>query len=88
MDILLVHAQNQQKTENCFKQLQTMGIVPKSKMFKFYKNVSKAWSDLDNEFVNCRRTKKITPKYTDLEKLLHECVETFEQWSVMVALMY
>ena len=88
MDLHTTHSQNKQKADACFEQLQTMDIVPKSKMFKIYRNVSKAWTDLDIEFVECRRTKRLTPKYTDLERNLNECVTVFEQWSVMAALMY
>lgn len=65
-----------------------MDMIPKSKMFKIYRNVSKAWTELDKEFVNCRRIKHITPKYADLERTLDECITVFEQWAVMAALMY
>lgn len=83
-----LHVQHKYKAENCFEQLQSMDIVPKSKMFKIYRNVSKAWTDLDIEFVECRRLKRITPKYTDLVRNLDECVTVFEQWSIMAALTY
>ena len=88
MDMHSTHAQNKQKADSCFAQLQAMDMIPKSKMFKIYRNVSKAWTDLDIEFVECRRLKRITPKYTDLERNLNECVTVFEQWTVMAALMY
>ena len=88
MDLKAHHYGNHQKANDCFAQLQAMDLVPKSKMFKIYRNVSKAWVELDKEFVNCRRTKHITPKYTDLEKQLAECITVFEQWAVMAALMY
>jgi hypothetical protein len=65
-----------------------MDMVPKSKMFKIYRNVSRAWMLLDMEMVECRRLKRITPKYTDLERNLNECVTVFEQWSIMAALTY
>ncbi len=88
MDILERHARNRLKNEECFAQLQSMGIVPKSKMFKFYKNVSQAFTELDKEAVECRRTKKVTLKYTELERNFHECITIFEQWSIMAALSY
>lgn len=82
------HQQNREKLQRCFTQLQDMGIVSKSKMFKFYKTVSSAFSELDKEFVNCRRTRKITTKYTELEKKLDECVTVFEHYAVLAALTY
>jgi hypothetical protein len=86
--IYTIHTQNKYKADNCFEQLQTMDMVPKSKMFKIYRNVSRAWMLLDMEMVECRRLKRITPKYTDLERNLNECVTVFEQWSIMAALTY
>lgn len=88
MDLSHIHAQNKQNTDNCFAQLQAMDMIPKSKMWKFYRNVSKAWVLLDSEFVNCRRNKKLSAKYTELEQNLAECITVFEQWSIMAALMY
>lgn len=88
MDLQSIHQNNKQKADNCFTQLQSMDMVPKSKMFKIYRNVSKAWVELDREFVECRRIKRITPKYTDLQHRLYECITVFEQWSIMAALTY
>lgn len=83
-----IHTQNKQNVDNCFNQLTALGIVTKSKMWKFYRNVSKAWVLLDQEFVECRRVRRITPKYHDLQQNLNECIKVFEQWCVMAALMY
>lgn len=82
------HAQNKQKVDNCFTQLTNMGTVQKSQMWKFYRNVSKAWVELDKEFVSCRRIKHFTPAYTDAEQNLDECIKVFEQYSIVAALMY
>ena len=82
------HAQNHEKVKQCFVQLQSMDMVAKSKMFKFYKNVSKKWEEMDKEFVNCRRSRRVTPKYTDLELELNDCIRTFEQYSIIATLMY
>lgn len=82
------HAQNKLKVDECFAQLQAMGMVPKSKMWQFYRNVSKTWCQLDSEFVNCRRQKRIGLTYTELETKLYECIAVFEQWALMAALMY
>lgn len=88
MDIQAHHQNNHQKSLDCFAQLQSMDTVPKSKMFKIYRNVSKTWTELDKEFVECRRVKRITLKYTELERQLAECITVFEQWSIMAALTY
>ncbi len=82
------HTHNQAKLEACFAQLQSMGMIPKSKMFKFYKNVRTAWNELDREYVNCRRARKITLKYTELTVEFEESIKVFEQYSIMAALMY
>lgn len=82
------HDQNRKKLEECFAQLQSMSVVPKSKMFKFYKNASTAFTELDKEFVECRRHKHISAKYETLEQQYHGCVTVFEQWSIMATLMY
>jgi hypothetical protein len=38
--------------------------------------------------VHCRRRDKLTQKYTEIEARFTEAVNTFEQWTVMAALMY
>lgn len=88
MDIFDRHNRNRAKQQECFAQLQGMGIVPKSKMFKFYKNVSNAFTELDKEFVECKRTSKITAKYESLESKYYECITVFEQWGIMAVLTY
>jgi hypothetical protein len=82
------HDLNRKKLEECFAQLQGMSMVPKSKMFKFYKNASLAFTSLDKEFVECRRLKHISSRYETLEQQYNECITVFEQWSIMATLMY
>ena len=88
MDLHEQHNQNPEKLQGCFAQLQNMALVPKSRMFKFYKNVTHAFNELDKEHVECRRIKKITLKYTELEQKFRECVTVFEQYSIVAALSY
>jgi hypothetical protein len=88
MDLKAHHYSNHQKSLNCFAQLQTMGMIPKSKMWQFYRNVSRAWVELDKEFVLCRRANKLTLKYTEMERTLDESIRVFEQYSLMAALTY
>lgn len=88
MDIIARHKQNRAKLQDCFMQLQALEMIPKSKMFKFYKNVSNAFTELDKEMVECRRMSKITPRYNTLERKYYECITVFEQWGIMAALTY
>lgn len=83
-----IHSLNHSKLNECFAQLQRMDMVTKSKMFKFYRNVSKMWLEMDKEFVNCRRLKSITAKYTTLEQQYNEGIKIFEQWSLIAVLTY
>ena len=88
MDLLERHAHNRDILQERFCQLKAMGIVPKSKMFKFYKNARTAFTELDKEAVECRSTRKVTIKYTELEQKLYESITVFDQWAVMAALSY
>ena len=77
------------KLDECLTALQnTHDIRAKSTMFKFYKNCRITWVFLDEEMVNCRRQKRVTLKYTELEAEFLEHVRNFEQWHVMASLMY
>lgn len=82
------HAQNHAKQQACFAQLQSLGLIPKGKMFKFYRNVRLGWNELDKEYVNCRRMRKLTLKYTELTRAFEESVTVFEQYSLIAALTY
>jgi len=57
-------------------------------LYKFYKNCKEIYTEMDKEMVNCRRRDKLTQKYTELEAKYIEAITTFEQWTVMAALMY
>ena len=63
-------------------------IRAKSTIFRFYKNCRNTWVLLDEELVNCRRQRRVTLKYTELEAEFLEHVHTFEQWLLMATLMY
>jgi hypothetical protein len=43
--------------------------------------------EMDKEMVNCRRTKKLTPKYLELEESLNELVKSFDHFHTMAILM-
>ena len=36
------------------------------------------WDQLDIELINCKRVHKVTPKYTELETELDQCLLTLE----------
>jgi hypothetical protein len=36
------------------------------------------WDQLDIELINCKRLNKVTPKYTELEAELNQCLLTLE----------
>jgi hypothetical protein len=77
------------KLDECLTALHnTHDIRAKSTMFKFYKNCRITWIFLDQEMVNCRRLKKVTLKYKELEAEFLEHVHNFEQWHLMASLMY
>ena len=83
------HQKHRDELDVCLTALQqTNNMVAKSTMWKFYNNLRITWVELDREMVECRRLKRVTPKYTDLEAKYAEHYKNFEQWHVMASLMY
>ena len=82
------HAENYVKLQDALTQLDKMAPWPRHNMAPFVQNIRKSWTALDSEFVNCRRSKRITAKYAELEQKYCECITVFEQWSIMAALMF
>jgi hypothetical protein len=77
------------KLDQCLTALQNVkDTQAKSALFKFYKNCRITWVLLDKEMVNCRRQKRVTLKYTELEAEFLEHIHNFEQWTIMATLMY
>mgnify|MGYP003351756848 CR=1 FL=1 len=66
----------------------TRDMRARSTLFKFYRNCSDCFKELDREMVNCRRTHRVTPKYTDLLLQLDNSMEEFEQWITFSKLLY
>jgi len=66
----------------------TKDIRARSTLHKFYKTCREIYTEMDKEMVLCRRRGKLTQKYTELEDQFSEAINTFEQWTVMAALMY
>jgi hypothetical protein len=87
MDIHGRHMKNHAKLDECLMALQRMDdIVIKSQMWKFYNTTRRCWTAMDKEFIECRKYKKLTLKYTELESNLDECVKEFNRWSLMALL--
>jgi hypothetical protein len=83
------HQTHRDELDVCLTMLQnTHNMVAKSTLWKFYNNLRLTWVDLDNEMVECRRLRKVTLKYTELESRFAEHYKNFEQWTTMAALMY
>jgi len=60
----------------------------RSTLFKIYKNCRTIYTEMDKEMVNCRRTGRVTLKYTELEAKYAESINMFDQWTVMATLMF
>ena len=83
-----IHQTHHDELDQCLVALQGItSMKTKSTMWKFYNNVRLTWVELDNEMVNCRRTKRITQKYTDLEAEFAENIRIFDQWHIKASLM-
>ena len=77
------------KLGELFKVVQTTSdIRARSELYKFYMNCKHAAIELSKEEVECRRLKKVTPKYTDLQAELEESIKVFEHWVILAKLMY
>lgn len=83
------HLAIRDKLDECLTALQnTADIRAKSALWKFYNNCRTIWIELDKEMVECRRRKRLTQKYTELESKFNECVYNFEQWTTFAKLLY
>lgn len=67
---------------------QTTDMRARSQLYKLYNNCRKKFDELSKESVECRRMKKVTVKYTEIENQLQECIHNFEQWTFFAKLMY
>ena len=54
---------------------------------KMYHNCVKIWARLDGELVECRRRKRVTQKYTELETQLDQALVVLEQHLVFGTLL-
>jgi len=66
----------------------TSDIRAKSDLFKIYTNCKNIYTELDRESVECRRLKRTTVKYTELEQKLDKSINEFEMWITFSRLKY
>ena len=53
-----------------------------------YQNCKNIFTEMSKEDVECRRLKKTTVKYRELEQKLNESIQEFEQWITFATLIY
>jgi hypothetical protein len=83
------HKSNHDRLDQCLNAVnKTSDIRARSALWKMYTNVRKTWVEMDQEMVQCRRAKRLTPKYKELESKLTTYIAEFEQWLTMAALLY
>lgn len=66
----------------------TKDIRARSDLYKMYQNCKNIYIELDKETVECRRLKRNTLRYTELEQKLNESIQEFEQWITFASLLY
>jgi translation initiation factor 2B subunit (eIF-2B alpha/beta/delta family) len=66
----------------------TKDMRARSDLMKMYQNCKKIYLELDKESVECRRLKRNTIRFTELEQKLNESINEFEQWISYAALLY
>lgn len=54
---------------------------------KIHRKCESIWTEMDKEFINCRRASKLSPKYQELEQDLQESLNTLEQYLVFATLL-
>jgi hypothetical protein len=87
----VMHEQHQQNRDNldiCLESLQRLpDLSAQSQLWKFYNNARIKWTEMDREFVQCRRVKRLTPKYLDLEAQYNESITVFNQYHMIAILV-
>ena len=53
-----------------------------------YRNCRRTCDELSKESVECRRTKRVTQKYTEIEARLQEQIHAYEQWIFFAKLRF
>lgn len=66
----------------------TKDIRARSDLFKMYHNCKDIYTEMNKESVECRRLKRNTLRYQELEEKLNESIKEFEQWITYAALLY
>lgn len=83
------HQVNYNKLNTCLETLKNFqDMRARSKLWTFYNHCRRVWTKLDTEFVTCRRYKRLTERYKDLEVEFDASIVVFEQYSTIAALTY
>lgn len=83
-----IHSQSQARRDECVAGLAKIeNIKSRSDMFKLYNNVRTLFIQLDKEFIECRRRKKVTQMYYDLKAEFDEAVDNFDKFLIFALLL-
>ena len=83
------HTAQYDRLEVCHKGLIAVtNHTARGQLRQFYDNAAHIWNSLDKEMVNCRRSGKLTPLYTELLRQYNYAIKTFDEWHLMAALSY
>ena len=66
----------------------TPDMRARSELYKLYRNCKNLYTELNREEVECRRLRKTTAKYSEIEQKLNESITNFEHWLSFSALLY
>jgi hypothetical protein len=82
-----IHSRTQAKRDECLTNLgKVSDVKTRSDLFKIFETVKLKFNLLDNEFIECRKRLKLTPKYYYYEQEFEEVVNTFDQYLVFALL--
>jgi hypothetical protein len=85
--LLEIHGRTRVKRDECLTNLgKVSDVKTRSDLFKIFETVKLKFNLLDNEFIECRKRLKITPKYYYYEQEFEEVINTFNQYLVLALL--
>ena len=70
-----------------FFQIVDLGPNQREDMRRLWRPARALWDELDRELVECRRAKKYTIKYKELEQQLVDALENIEQYLTFATLL-
>lgn len=76
-----------QRLDNIFFQIVQLRPDMREDMRRLWRPSRNIWNELDKELVECRRIRKVTSKYTDLELDLLTRIEVMEKYITFATLL-